>query len=120
MIQECEYCKSDKNEVKNLIGIAYATPESHGTVDIYVGRDIDDEVTSIVFENCNNDDLLVHSHPINYCPICGRNLRKEVKTMTKQEAIDRLDMITDIFPEDDEAVETIEKVQEAIKNGFDD
>ncbi len=117
---QCEYCNPNKKKVENLIGIDYATPERHGTVDIYVGRDIDDEVTSIVFENWDNDDFSVHSHPISYCPICGRNLRKEVKTMTKQEAIDRLDMVIDIFPEDDEAVETIEKIQEAIKDGFDD
>ena len=39
--------------------------------------------------------------------------------MTKKEAIDRIYMVIDIFPEDYEAVDTLYEIQQAIRNGFD-
>lgn len=75
----CIYCaKSDKNE--NLIGIKYLTESESGTIDIYVGEDIDGEAISLVYEhnykNDIEDDFTIHSHPINFCPICGKSLKR--------------------------------------------
>ena len=119
MDNNCKYCNGNE---ANLFELQIIHEDRTETLDLYISVN-EENYPALVMYSRDRDyegDFDVHYKPIDYCPICGRNLIKEEQTMTIKEAIDRIDMVIDIFPEDDEAVETLEKIKDAIKNGFKD